>query len=63
MRTRFRIHKASLGLLLSPIAVGGAGTAGQFASLHPPGGTAPGAPAAPPNDDRKIDRGDVATRA
>jgi hypothetical protein len=43
---RFRIHKASLGLLLSPVAVGVTGTAGQFASLdHPPGGTAAGAPA------------------
>jgi hypothetical protein len=46
MRTRFRTHKALLGLLLSPVAVGVAGTAGQFASLdHPPGGTATGAPA------------------
>lgn len=63
---RGRLGSPAVGEGEQPVhqRVGAAGTAGQFASLdHPPGGTAAPFPATPPDNDRKIDRGNVATGA
>jgi hypothetical protein len=64
MSTLLQVHSALLAFLLSPVAVGAAGTASQCTNLATRLAAQPvRSPPTPSDDDRKIDRGTIAIGA